>query len=105
MTFTEPTHNLSGVCICGHTGRKHHPRGHAYPFTCSLCSCLYFEVAPISEARPIEEQVADALRCTKHIEDRILRARYVVQDLKLRGFVVQRVNRDERGRFLPAVPA
>jgi hypothetical protein len=100
MSFTEPTHNLSGACICGHTGRKHHARGHAHAFTCSLCSCLYFEVAPIEEERPVYEQVADAIRCTSHIHDRMLRGRYVVADLQTRGYVLQRVVRDERGRFV-----
>lgn len=98
--MTESTHNLSGVCICGHTGRKHHSRLHAHAFTCGLCSCMYFEVAPIEGSRPVEEQVADAIRCTTHIDDRILRARYVLADMKVRGFVIQRVNRDEHGRFV-----
>ena len=51
--------------------------------------------------RPIDEALADALRCTSHItDDRRLRARYIITDLRLRGWLLQRANRDQRGRFV-----
>jgi hypothetical protein len=98
--FTEPTWNLNAICICSHEARRHHPRGHTYAFSCSLCSCLYMETPPIGDARPLDEALMDAIRCTSHItDDRALRARYIIQDLKLRGWQFQRITRDERGRF------
>lgn len=102
--WTEGT--LSDICICGHPRRRHHPPAQRYGHTCAECACIYFETAPIDPERPIEAQLADAIRCTAHIEDRILRARYVLTDLKLRGILVERVQRDARGRFVgSAVPA
>jgi hypothetical protein len=65
---------------------------------------MYFETAPIAEDRPVYAQLADAIRCTTHIEDRELRARYVLKDMELRGYIVQRVARDATGRFV-RVPA
>jgi hypothetical protein len=61
---------------------------------------MYFETAPIDPERPVEAQLADAIRCTTHIEDRLLRAKYIVTDMRLRGFVIQHVARDESGRFV-----
>ena len=90
---------LSTVCICGHAARKHHPPGHAHAETCSLCSCLYMETSQIADDRPIDEALMDAIRCSTHIEDRRLRARYVIEDLRLRGWSLQRVTRDLHGRF------
>lgn len=101
--FTEPTWDLGAVCICGHQARRHHPRGSQYPFSCSVCGCLYMETPPIDDARPLDEALMDAIRCTSHItEDRALRARYVTEDLRLRGWTFQRLDRDARGRFVRA---
>src|SRR3990167_9517033 len=94
-----PETTLDSICICAHQARKHHPSTQAWAYTCSICSCMYFETAPISEARPVEAQLADAIRCTTHIDDRLLRARYVLKDMELRGFIVQKVARDATGRF------
>jgi hypothetical protein len=60
---------------------------------------MYFETAPIAEDRPVYAQLADAIRCTTHIDDRELRARYVLKDMESRGYVVQKVARDATGRF------
>ena len=60
---------------------------------------MYFETAPIDPERPIDAQLADAIRCTSHIAEPGLRARYVIADMRLRGFVIQKVVRNNAGRF------
>lgn len=52
---------------------------------------------PIAISDPAIVDMAEALRCTTHIENRGLRAGYLVTDMRIRGWVFLR--RDDKGRF------
>ena len=99
MALAKPTASSDSPCICGHEGRRHHTASHAHGLSCSLCPCMYFETAPLPDGAPLSVAMTDALRCTEHISERAIRAGYILTDLKLRGWIVQRSVRDATGRF------
>lgn len=47
----------------------------------------------------VEAAVAEALRCTRHIPERNIRAMYIVTQLRLDGYVLQPTRRGPDGRF------
>ena len=57
---------------------------------------------PAPTPRTVADEVSEALRCTEHIEDRAIRAKYIVQTLKLDGYVIQARGAD--GRFVEVAP-